>query len=299
VSRSRRPLPTIRPERDVSLANGGCVVAGIDEAGRGPIAGPVVAAAVVWDLAGRQPVGLADSKLLTARQRQRLNGQIRRRALAWGIGLATAAEIDLLNILEATRLAATRALEALSAHLPNGTSVGALVTDALEIPACTLPTHAIVKGDQKSASIAAASILAKETRDRLMDAYHLEFPEYGWDNNRGYPTDAHRAAVEQHGPCTLHRLSFAGVDFFCSQPRRAPSTERLERLCADTPPTPGAIARLLTEAAMLAPRLPPPDLASLARLINERAAAAGLPPWSPPAPVLQWGGGRSAPADSQ
>ncbi|MBX3729192.1 MAG: ribonuclease HII [Candidatus Sumerlaeia bacterium] len=282
------------------MANGGCLVAGIDEAGRGPIAGPVVAAAVVWDPAGRRPVGLADSKLLTARQRQRLNCQIRRRALAWGIGLATAAEIDLLNILEATRLAAMRALEALGAHLPPGHAVGALVTDALELPACSLPTHAIIKGDQKSASIAAASILAKETRDRIMDDYHLEFPEYGWDNNRGYPTDAHRAAVEHHGPCTLHRLSFAGVDFFCSQPRRAPSSERLERLAADTPPTPEAVRRLLAEADDLVVRLPPPDFESLARLLNERVAAAGLPPWDPPVILPQWGGGRPAPAtDSQ
>lgn len=215
--------PTLKPEVSWALQTGQPYVAGVDEAGRGPLAGPVVAAAVVWDPDARRPVGINDSKKLGEKAREELAPKIKRAALAWGVGIATADEIDLLNILEATRLAATRAIAEANTRLAAargvGARIGALVTDALEIPALCLPTHAIIKGDSISASIAAASILAKTTRDAMMDRYHTLFPEYGWDQNRGYPTADHYAAIERHGPTSLHRMTFRGVDFFCDAPR--------------------------------------------------------------------------------
>lgn len=274
----RKPRPSIRPERDFARTCGGCRVAGIDEAGRGPLAGPVVAAAVVWDFDQRRPVGINDSKLLDQRARERLFRSIQRTARAWGIGLCHAAEIDHLNILEATRVAAQRALDQASARL--GEPPGALVTDALEIPAVLLPTLALVKGDQKSVSVAAASILAKVTRDRLMDIYHDEFPEYGWNSNRGYPTPDHYAALERHGPTTLHRFSFSGVGFFCERPRRSATCVRFERLCESTAPTRDAFLALATQIREAADRLPPPDLEHLTACVARRAAECGLEDWA-------------------
>ncbi|MDK2973174.1 MAG: ribonuclease [Candidatus Sumerlaeota bacterium] len=251
-------------------------MAGIDEAGRGPIAGPVVAAAVVWDLDGRRPTGLADSKLLSARTRERLFGQIQRRALSWGIGVCTAGEIDLHNILEATRLAAGRAFEQLVARLPPGAAVGALLTDALDLPAIPLPIMAIPRADQQSSAAAAASILAKVARDRMMDVYHEEFPEYGWNENRGYPTAAHRAAVERFGPTTLHRHTFAGVGFFCAEPRHSLTYQRLVRLLEATPPTRDGLAALGDQVRAAADRLPPPEMDALRQRLGETAQAHGI-----------------------
>lgn len=200
--------PTLRPDRAWGRRCGGVLVAGVDEAGRGPLAGPVVAAAVIFPANARTLRGLDDSKKLSAKKRAGLEKWVRRAALTHGVGIATAQEIDVINILEATRLAARRALAQLD-PVP-----GALITDALSFPAELRPVLAIEKGDGFSSSIAAASILAKETRDRLMDHYAQEFPGYGWEYNRGYPTPDHHAAIEQLGPTTLHRMTFAGVGFF-------------------------------------------------------------------------------------
>jgi ribonuclease HII len=200
--------PNIVPERTWGRTHGATFVAGVDEAGRGPLAGPVVAAAVVFDLARPRPVGLDDSKKLSHAKRELLFEEIRKRALAYGIAEATPGEIDAINILEATRLAAKRALAMLDP------APGAIVTDALTLRHEPRPVLPIIKGDAKSASIAAASILAKVTRDRMMSRWAEEFPGYGWERNMGYPTAGHYAAIESLGPTTLHRLSFAGVTFF-------------------------------------------------------------------------------------
>lgn len=270
----RRPVPkrpTIRVDRELADAHGGVLVAGVDEAGRGPLAGPVVAAAVMLPFDGRRPAGLNDSKKLTAFERGRLYIRIQRCALAWGVGIATAQEIDLLNILEATRLAARRALAALDP------APGALVTDALALPGETRPVLPLIKADAISASVAAASILAKVTRDRLMEAYAEEFPEYNWHTNRGYPTSDHYEAIGRHGPTILHRMTFNGVGFFDANPRRSPSFHRLERSLALGLPADRVRAELETARH----RLPPPDYAELARRVHAGSTATGD---SPPTP---------------
>ena len=265
----RMPLPrrpSIRPEREFATRLGGVIVAGVDEAGRGPIAGPVVAAAVILPFEGRRPLGLNDSKKLNARDRERLFQQIQRMATAFGIGIATANEIDTVNILEATRLASLRAIDQLQPR-PE-----ALITDALELPTDPRPQLPLVKGDAISASIAAASILAKVTRDRMMDLYHEQFPKYGWDRNRGYPTEEHYAALGAHGPTVLHRLSFSGVGFFDSDLHRSPIFHRLRlRIDAERPMAASERAALDAEIAEAAGQLPPPDHAELIALL---AAAA-------------------------
>jgi len=200
--------PNIVPERTWGRTHGAAFVAGVDEAGRGPLAGPVVAAAVVFDLARPRPVGLDDSKKLSHAKRELLFEEIRKRALAYGIAEASPGEIDAINILEATRLAAKRAIAILDP------APGAIITDALTLRNESRPVLPIIKGDAKSASIAAASILAKVTRDRMMTRWAEEFPGYGWERNMGYPTAGHYAAIEALGPTTLHRLTFAGVTFF-------------------------------------------------------------------------------------
>lgn len=254
----RRPDLTF--EKEVSTRLGQGHVAGIDEAGRGPLAGPVVAAAVVFESDGKRPRGLNDSKKLPAEKREKLFDVIQAQALAYGIGVATAQEIDLINILEATRLAALRAIAQLAVQ-PIG-----FVTDCLTIPGEARPQLPIVKGDSISASIAAASILAKVTRDRLMDVYAQEFPEYGWTENRGYPTESHYAAITEHGPTTLHRMTFRGVDFFCVEPRRSPTYtvlhESITRIQVRE-----EIHTFRIRLSELAPRLPPPDLEDIHRLL--------------------------------
>ena len=180
------------------------LVAGVDEAGRGPLAGPVVAAAVILD--DLRPIkGLADSKALTALRREKLFDEIRARALCTSIASASAEEIDRLNILQATLLAMQRAVHGLRL-LPKR-----VVVDGNRVPSLAMTTAAVVKGDAKVAAISAASILAKVHRDRLCQDLHAEFPQYGFDGHKGYPTPAHLAALRQHGACAAHRHSFAPV----------------------------------------------------------------------------------------
>jgi ribonuclease HII len=179
-------------------------VAGVDEAGRGPLAGPVVAAAVV--LGSRARIGgLDDSKRLPPEERARLFGVIARQALAIGVAFVDAATIDRINILAATRVAMGRALASLDV------APELVLTDFVELAGLGCPQRNLVRGDQRSASIAAASIVAKVTRDRLMEAAGWQYPQYGFGQHKGYATPAHRAAIWQHGPCPLHRQSFAGV----------------------------------------------------------------------------------------
>jgi ribonuclease HII len=179
--------------------------AGIDEVGRGCLAGPVVAAAVVLD--GPQGLaGLRDSKRLTPRQRESWSAALRRRAVAWSLGEASAEEVDGLNILEATRLAMRRAVRSLSV------APDLLLVDAVRIPGLELPQWPLVRGDERSLSIAAASVVAKVHRDRLMSCFDSLFPDYHFARNKGYGTAAHLAALRRRGPCPLHRLSFQGAD---------------------------------------------------------------------------------------
>jgi len=180
------------------------LIAGIDEAGRGPLAGPVFAAAVILDPA-RRIRGLRDSKVLTHGRRVELAVEIRTYAIAWAVASADVREIDTLNILQATLLAMRRAVEAL-AVVP----VEALV-DGNQCPRLACPVYAIVKGDRDVASISAASILAKTTRDALLVELDALYPNYGFAQNKGYGTPEHLAALERHGPCPIHRRTFAPV----------------------------------------------------------------------------------------
>ena len=180
------------------------LVAGVDEAGRGPLAGPVVAAAVILRPEDC-PDGLNDSKQLTAKRRAMLEIEIKGRALCWGVGVASVEEIDQINILWATMLAMTRAVEALS-H-----DCGHVLVDGNRCPTWRWASTAIVEGDAKCLSIAAASIIAKETRDRMMVEAAADHPHYGWDTNKGYGSAKHLAALREHGPTPLHRRSFAPV----------------------------------------------------------------------------------------
>jgi ribonuclease HII len=179
-------------------------IAGLDEAGRGPLAGPVVVAVVI--LPRRCALdALDDSKLLSADQRCNLFTSITNHAQGWGIGTASEQEIDDLNILGATRLAGARAINALGS-LPDF-----LLLDALYIPTVSIRQRAVIKGDQLSVSIAAASILAKVSRDRIMDSYHERFPDYQFHLHKGYPTPEHLKRLRQFGPCPGHRRSFGPV----------------------------------------------------------------------------------------
>ena len=178
--------------------------AGVDEAGRGPLAGPVYAAAVILDPA-RPIVGLRDSKVLSAAQRERLAMEIRGCALAWAVAAADVAEIDALNILQATLVAMRRAIEGLALA-----PTEALI-DGNRAPRLACVTHTIVNGDRDVASISAASILAKTARDAVLSDLGALYPLYGFDRNKGYGTPEHLAALERHGPCPEHRRSFAPV----------------------------------------------------------------------------------------
>jgi ribonuclease HII len=180
------------------------LICGVDEAGRGPLAGPVSAAAVILDEANPVP-GLNDSKKLSERQREKLAPLIRERALAWAVAYASVEEIDRLNILQATLLAMKRAVLALAIppHL--------VLVDGLYCPQTGIRSEAIVKGDSKVAAISAASILAKTDRDALMLQLHEQYPHYGLDIHKGYPTAAHLAALRQHGVTEIHRRSFKPV----------------------------------------------------------------------------------------
>jgi ribonuclease HII len=180
-------------------------IAGVDEAGRGPLAGPVVAAAVLWSDKYRIE-GLTDSKKLSHRQRESLRLELEALLPAghWAVGSASPAEIDEINILQATYLAMHRAIEQLKP------APSLLLIDGNRFKAYPGIEHRCeVKGDARFQAISAASIFAKTERDRLMTALHAEFPHYGWDRNMGYPSPAHRAALEAHGPSPWHRRSFA------------------------------------------------------------------------------------------
>ncbi len=179
-------------------------VAGVDEAGRGPLAGPVVAAAVILEH-GRIPKGLNDSKQLSHETREALFPLIFERAIAVGIGEASVDEIDLINIRQATHLAMARAVRALSV------AAAFALVDGNDAPALPCPCDTLVDGDARSLSIAAASIVAKVTRDRMMAALHDEHPHYGWASNKGYGTEEHLTALGRHGVTRHHRRSFAPV----------------------------------------------------------------------------------------
>ena len=180
------------------------LIAGIDEAGRGPLAGPVFAAAVILDPA--RPIGgLRDSKVLKAERRDVLAAEIRLHAIAWAVASADVEEIDTLNILQATLLAMRRAVEGLSVA-----PTEALV-DGNQCPQLACTVHAIVKGDRDVASISAASILAKTARDAVLVELDALYPQYGFARNKGYGTPDHLAALERHGPCPIHRRTFAPV----------------------------------------------------------------------------------------
>lgn len=180
------------------------LICGVDEAGRGPLCGPVVAAAVILDPA-RPIAGLADSKKLTERARERLAPLIREQALAWAVAEATVEEIDRLNILHATMLAMQRAVAALSI-----VPVEVLI-DGNRCPPLTVPARAIVGGDASEPAISAASILAKTVRDAGMIELDLRYPHYGLAGHKGYPTAAHLAALKRHGVADFYRRSFAPV----------------------------------------------------------------------------------------
>jgi ribonuclease HII len=180
------------------------LMAGVDEAGRGPLAGPVVAAAVILD--DRSPIkGLADSKQLTQLKRERLYDEIRAKALCCSVAQASVEEIDQLNILQATMLAMRRAVQGLRLKPSK------VLVDGNRLPPLDVLAEAIVCGDALVPSISAASILAKVTRDRLLCELHLQYPEYGFDRHKGYGTAQHMRALQMHGPLAVHRRSFAPV----------------------------------------------------------------------------------------
>jgi ribonuclease HII len=187
------------------------LVAGVDEAGRGPLAGPVVAAAVILD--DQHPIkGLGDSKAISPRRREVLFDQIRAHALCCAIASASVEEIDRLNILQATLLAMRRAVEGL--RLPPHR----VVVDGNRVPVLRMPVAAVVKGDALVAAISAASILAKVHRDRLCHELHQRHPEYGFATHKGYPTAEHLSALRRHGPCDEHRRSYAPVRAALGEP---------------------------------------------------------------------------------
>ena len=205
MSRPKRISAIGTAFEDEARAGGHRLIAGVDEVGRGALAGPVVAAAVILDPAARLPEGLDDSKKLTAAQRERIAAELKETALCYGVGLVPPAEIDSTNILIATRRAMCRALD----ELDPGADF--LLIDALQLRDVRLPQRAIIHGDSISASIAAASVIAKTYRDALMRACHNDYPAYGFAAHVGYGTHAHLAALRAHGPCPIHRRSFRGV----------------------------------------------------------------------------------------
>jgi ribonuclease HII len=207
VQTSKKYLPTLEEEMAL-FEQGYSFVAGLDEAGRGCLAGPVVAAAVILPLdadTAARFMGVNDSKQLSAKARERLFTLITRHAVAVGIGLGSVETIDTCNILQATKQAMRQALDALSPP-PQ-----ALLLDALRLSDVPLPQRSIIKGDTRCLSIAAASIIAKVTRDRLMRLLHEEYPAYGFAQHKGYGTEAHLAALRQYGASPHHRKSFAPV----------------------------------------------------------------------------------------
>ena len=188
-----------------AAASGRCALTcGVDEAGRGPLAGPVCAAAVILD-PRRRIAGLADSKALSPKQREALSLEIRERAIAWSVAYATVEEIDTINILQASLLAMRRAIELLAMPLDE------VLVDGVHRPRVEFPVRAIIDGDAKVKAISAASILAKVSRDAQMMTLHYAHPQYGFDSHKGYPTAAHLLALRLHGVSIVHRRSFEPV----------------------------------------------------------------------------------------
>lgn len=254
----------LRIERELH-AEGYTYVAGIDEAGRGPLAGPVCAGIVVFEPGARIP-GVDDSKAVNAELRDELYERIVTKAVGWATGLASAEEIDELNILNATKLAVRRAIRKLL-FIPDY-----LLIDALKLEDCSIPQQGIIDGDAKCFSIAAASILAKVTRDRLMVRYHGEFPQYAFDQHKGYATELHWERILEHGISSLHRRSFFDPGFlapamkmsaryqkFCERIEAASSREHLHAT--------------MTEAKQLAGFLPVTEMAALSELARARLAS--------------------------
>lgn len=180
------------------------LIAGIDEAGRGPLAGPVVAAAVILPETVDLP-GLTDSKKLSEKKREQLFGPIRQQALAVGVGFAHAEEVDEINILQATVQSMCRAVQRLSVDPQH------LLIDGITPLPLAIAQQTIKKGDSRSLSVAAASVIAKVVRDRMMKVYDRRFPAYGFAGHKGYGSAKHRALIAEHGPCELHRKTFGGV----------------------------------------------------------------------------------------
>lgn len=180
------------------------LICGIDEAGRGPLAGPVVAAAVILS-DGHGIHGITDSKKLSAERREELSRRIKEKAIAWSIATASVAEIDAINIFRATLLAMSRAISGLSV-MPQR-----ILVDGKHCPETAIPAEAIIKGDAKVEVIGAASILAKTARDEEMLALHRQYPEFGFDQHKGYPTPRHLEMLQVFGPAEIHRRSFAPV----------------------------------------------------------------------------------------
>lgn len=202
--RSPKSLKIANPQQAVLAWDAPCLIAGVDEAGRGPLAGPVVAAAVILD--ELHPIaGLNDSKKLTARRREQLFDEIRAKALCFSVAEASVEEIDTLNILQATLLAMRRAVEGLRLK------PGKVLVDGNRLPVLDVVAEAIVQGDALVPAISAASILAKVTRDRWCAQVDADYPQYGFATHKGYGTAEHLQALRQHGASPLHRSSFAPV----------------------------------------------------------------------------------------
>lgn len=185
-------------------------IAGVDEAGRGPLAGPVVAAAVIFPVQ-IEIADLDDSKKLSPKKREELFPLIQESALSYGVGIVDEKVIDEINILQAARLAMKQAVEKLQI------SPDLLLIDGNQKIESTLNQWAIVKGDSKSLSIAAASVLAKVTRDRIMEDYHRIYPQYEFNRHKGYGTKLHRSLIQEHGPCPIHRSTFKGVSEYINR----------------------------------------------------------------------------------
>lgn len=206
----KNPADTFAIERGL-MARGIRPVAGVDEAGRGPLAGPVVAACVILPPDCEYRI-FRDSKITSEKERELLFQILHENGAVFGLGLASAQEIDRINILQASLLAMKRA--ALSCAKKNGALPACLLVDGTFPMPLNVAQQTLVRGESRSAAIAAASILAKVHRDRLMAELHEKYPRYGWLQNKGYPTRAHRDAIARFGPCPEHRMSFRGVQDF-------------------------------------------------------------------------------------